>query len=76
MEELAHRGYRLSTGTLYPMLHAMEKRGYLSSYGEPQGRAVRRLYVATDLGPDALVIARYKARELIEGHRRERTPPG
>ena len=29
IEELAHHGYKLSPGTLYPMLHAMEKRGYL-----------------------------------------------
>ena len=32
IEELARHGYRLSPGTLYPMLlHAMEERGYLTS---------------------------------------------
>ncbi len=80
MEELAHHGYRLSAGTLYPMLHAMEKKGYLVSREERHGRAVRRLYVATDLGREALGIARDKARELfgelIEGHGRERKPHG
>ena len=30
IDELAHHGYRLSPGTLYPMLHAMEKKGYLT----------------------------------------------
>lgn len=79
MEELAHHGYRLSAGTLYPMLHAMEKKGYLVSREERHGRAVRRLYTATDLGQEALGIARDKARELfgelVEGHGRERTPP-
>ena len=30
MEELARHGYRLSPGTLYPMLQAMEGRGYLT----------------------------------------------
>lgn len=80
MEELAHHGYRLSPGTLYPMLHAMEKKGYLASHQERHGRAVRKLYVATYLGREALEVARGKARELfgelIEGHGRERTPEG
>ena len=31
MEELARHGYHLSPGTLYPMLQAMEARGYLTS---------------------------------------------
>ncbi|WP_445920593.1 PadR family transcriptional regulator, partial [Klebsiella oxytoca] len=29
IEELRHHGYQLSPGTLYPMLHGMEKKGYL-----------------------------------------------
>ncbi|WP_234967660.1 helix-turn-helix transcriptional regulator [Pontibaca methylaminivorans] len=31
IEELARHGYRVSAGTLYPMLHAMERNGYLES---------------------------------------------
>ena len=31
MEELARHGYRLSPGTLYPILHQMERNGFLSS---------------------------------------------
>ncbi len=31
IEELRHHGYQLSPGTLYPMLHGMEKKGYLTS---------------------------------------------
>ena len=31
IEELAGRGYRLSPGTLYPILHGLEKKGYLRS---------------------------------------------
>ncbi|WP_458410635.1 PadR family transcriptional regulator [Klebsiella quasipneumoniae] len=27
IEELRHHGYQLSPGTLYPMLHGMEKKG-------------------------------------------------
>lgn len=77
-EELAHHGYKLSAGTLYPMLHAMEKKGYLVSREERVGKAVRRLYSATALGREALEVARGKARELfgelVEGDGRERRP--
>jgi PadR family transcriptional regulator PadR len=31
IDELANHGYQLSPGTLYPMLHAMERKGYLVS---------------------------------------------
>ncbi len=65
IEELARHGYRLSPGTLYPMLRAMEARGYLVSEERRVGRAVRRLYRATPMGREALAIAREKARELF-----------
>lgn len=44
IDELAHHGYRLSPGTLYPMLHKMERDGYLVSRQEREGRTVRKLY--------------------------------
>ncbi len=31
IEELARHGYRISPGTLYPLLHGLEKKGYLRS---------------------------------------------
>jgi DNA-binding PadR family transcriptional regulator len=65
IEELARHGYKLSAGTLYPMLHAMERKGYLTSYEEREGRTVRRLYRATDLGREGLKIARRQAHELF-----------
>jgi DNA-binding PadR family transcriptional regulator len=65
IEELARHGYRLSPGTLYPMLHAMEGKGYLRSREKRAGRSVRRLYRATPLGNKALGIAREKLRELV-----------
>jgi len=30
-EELARHGYRISLGTLYPLLHGLEKKGYVRS---------------------------------------------
>lgn len=75
IEELAHHGYKLSPGTLYPMLHAMEKKGYLVSCEEQRGRTVRRLYRSTELGREALAVAQDHLRELfselIEGRGRD-----
>jgi len=65
MEELAHHGYRLSAGTLYPLLHDMEKKGYLVSAPERRGSATRRLYRATPAGVEALIAAKAKLRELF-----------
>jgi PadR family transcriptional regulator, regulatory protein PadR len=63
--ELAHHGYELSPGTLYPMLHALERTGYLRSRKERSGRTVRRVYVATKRGQDANRVVRLKVRELV-----------
>src|SRR3546814_11589585 len=75
IEELAHHGYKLSPGTLYPMLHAMEKKGYLVSREEQRGSVRRRFYRATDIGCRAFGLARETAREffgvLVGGHGRK-----
>jgi PadR family transcriptional regulator PadR len=77
IEELARHGYRLSPGTLYPLLHGLQKRGYLESRQEREGRTVRRLYRATPTGREALAVARAKARELFrELAEPRRTAPG
>jgi DNA-binding PadR family transcriptional regulator len=65
IDELAEHGYRLSPGTLYPMLHAMERRGYLVSQIVQLERTHRRLYRATALGREALLLAQDKLRELF-----------
>lgn len=65
IEELARHGYKVSAGTLYPMLHALERKGYLSSRSERVGRSHRRVYNATPYGVAALGVAREKARELF-----------
>lgn len=64
IEELRRHGYRLSPGTLYPMLHAMERKGYLVSRSERVGRSQRRVYRTTPRGREALSIVREKLREL------------
>jgi DNA-binding PadR family transcriptional regulator len=65
IEELARHGYKLSPGTLYPMLHGMEKKGYLSSREQRTGSQARRLYKATAQGRAALKMAKEKLRELV-----------
>ena len=64
INELARHGYKLSPGTLCPMLHAMERRGYLRSRKQRDGRTVRTLYRATALGRQALALAKTRLREL------------
>lgn len=64
-EELRHHGYGISAGTLYPMLHGLEKKGYLKSHQERTGRRVRRLYTITPKGRTQLADARMKVRELF-----------
>jgi PadR family transcriptional regulator PadR len=65
IEELARHGYRLSPGTLYPLLHGLEEKGYLESVKERSGRSVRRVYRATPRGREALAVAKDKVRELF-----------
>ena len=65
IEELARHGYKLSPGTLYPMLHMMERRGYLVSSKQNIGRTFRRVYQVTPLGREALEIAQSRVRELV-----------
>jgi len=65
MEELARHGYRISPGSLYPLLHGLEKKGYLRSREARDGRSIRRLYYATPLGRRALAAVRGKVQELF-----------
>src|SRR5262245_28718780 len=65
IEELARHGYRLSPGTLYPLLHGLEERGYLRSSEETGGRQSRRVYRATPKGRKAMASAKVKVRELF-----------
>jgi PadR family transcriptional regulator PadR len=65
IEELARHGYRLSPGTLYPMLHAMRRKGYLACREKRVGKSVRKLYRATKLGRQGLALAKVRVREFV-----------
>lgn len=64
MEELAHHGYRIGPGTLYPLLHGMEGAGLLKSLPEQVAGRARRLYRITSAGRKALDKAKAKVDEL------------
>jgi DNA-binding PadR family transcriptional regulator len=63
--ELRRHGYELSPGTLYPLLHRLERAGYLGQLRRVVKGKVRKYYVATRLGRVALGDAREKIGELV-----------
>src|SRR5919107_3654041 len=66
IHELARHGYELGPGTLYPVLHSMEKSGYLARDDRVVGGKVRKYYTITDAGRLALAEARVKIAELVD----------
>ena len=78
MEELAHHGYRIGPGTLYPLLHGLERSGLLKSVLKNVGGHSRRVYRITSAGRKALDKARIKVdelhHELHEEHLRKISP--
>lgn len=75
MEELRHHGYRIGSGTLYPLLHGMERAGLLRSDIKIVHGRKRRVYKMTAAGKKALESAKAKVdelhRELHEDHPRQ-----
>ena len=71
-EELARHGYRISLGTLYPLLHGMERKGYLRSVEKRKGKSIRKVYRATPLGKKAFAAMKLKVTELF-GELNEKT---
>lgn len=63
-EELARHGYRISPGTLYPLLHDLEDARLLVSQERVENGRVLRYYTATDDGRHTLAEARAALTEL------------
>lgn len=66
IEELDRHGYKISPGTLYPVLHNMENKGYLSSEKILHEGKYRRIYKITKKGRKALEAANLKVKELFK----------
>ncbi|HEU0073728.1 MAG TPA: PadR family transcriptional regulator [Dehalococcoidia bacterium] len=66
IEELQRHGYAVSPGTLYPVLHSLEKAGYLAREDRNVEGKVRKYYSITEAGQAALSEARDRIRELVD----------
>jgi len=65
IEELAEHGYRVSPGTLYPLLHSLEESEMLRSHNEVSSGKVRRYYTITPTGRRQLKRAKLQLIELL-----------
>jgi PadR family transcriptional regulator len=75
IERLALHGYVVSPGTLYPILHGLERDGFLRSRADIVGRRRRRLYEITPSGHTILLLSRVRLWELFkEVFERELSP--
>jgi DNA-binding PadR family transcriptional regulator len=54
IEELRGHGYPMSAGTLYPILHRMEKEGLLLVDARTENGKVRKYHEATEKGREVL----------------------
>jgi DNA-binding PadR family transcriptional regulator len=66
IQELGRHGYKLGPGTIYPLLHGMERRGWLRAEQQLVNGRRRKVYAATPAGSKALAQARRFVRELFE----------
>ncbi|MBC2399603.1 PadR family transcriptional regulator [Clostridium tetanomorphum] len=66
IEELKEHGYEISSGTLYPILHNLQKNGVLSVEDRNVGGKIRKYYSITQFGEEVLNEAREKAYELFK----------
>ena len=62
--ELGRHGYRLSPGTVYPILHELERAGCLTESPVVVAGRQRKYYEITAEGRKALAAAKEKLREL------------
>jgi PadR family transcriptional regulator PadR len=65
IEELHRHGYKLSPGTLYPILHQLEEAAYLSREEEVVSGKRRKNYRITKKGRKLLAEAQSNLRELF-----------
>jgi PadR family transcriptional regulator, regulatory protein PadR len=66
IEELMGHGYEISAGTLYPILHNLEKNGVLKVEDKNVEGKIRKYYSITPLGEEVLKEAQTKAYELFK----------
>lgn len=65
IEELKSHGYEMSPGTLYPILHSLEKSAVLTVENRNINGKIRKYYAITELGESILEDAKNKIKELF-----------
>jgi DNA-binding PadR family transcriptional regulator len=66
IEELGEHGYKVSPGTLYPLLHSMESSGLLKSRETLFNGKIRKYYSITPAGRRHLQKAKRQIGELVQ----------
>ncbi|MBC8462725.1 helix-turn-helix transcriptional regulator [Candidatus Bathyarchaeota archaeon] len=66
IEELKNHGYQTSAGTLYPILHSLQKEGLIKPEEKVVEGKVRKYYSTTPKGEEVLEEARNRAFELFK----------
>lgn len=66
IEELKEHDYEISAGTLYPILHNLQKNGALKVEDKNVDGKIRKYYSITQLGENLLNEAKEKAYELFK----------
>ena len=68
-KSLSRLGYPISPGTLYPILHSLDRQGFLRSYSRVAQGRLRKYYALTEEGAECLDATRREvsgvARELF-----------
>ena len=65
IKELKNHGYKISAGTLYPILQKMEKTNLLKIEKINVNGKIRKYYQTTSTGKKILNEAKIKAKELF-----------
>lgn len=65
-DKLLDKGFDISYGTLYPLLHKFENKGYLKHVDKIVNGKIRKYYSITKEGKGALEEAKLKAKILFE----------
>ena len=65
-DKIHEKGFDISYGTLYPMFHKFEEKGYLKHEDRNVNGKIRKYYSITREGKQALKEAKVKAHKLFE----------
>lgn len=67
IREISHGALDIKEGTLYPVVHTLLKKGYISSYDIIAGKRIRVYYKLEASGKDYLITVRQEFRKNIQG---------